>query len=155
MIKTYKDLTFGYSSLQSTIKTPISFGNKNQNASWIVFAVVVVFLGLSNFLSIAWALPASYSGLEHVNLPRTEANEATFNNAKNKGTDIVSRLSGSTDQSTWTSYSELQNQGWTVNKGPEAKSDDILQEMDVYESLCLDQGSDTLLTASHKVHTNP
>lgn len=121
-----------------------------------LFVIFVAFLTLSNFLPIAWALPTFSSGLEHINPSRDdngEAGEAAFNNAKRKGTDIVSRLSGSTQQSSWTNYANLQEQGWTVKTECEPKSDDILQEGGVYSALCLDEESDTLLTASHKVCT--
>lgn len=72
---------------------------------------------------------------------------------KNKGADMVFRLSRSTEQSTWTNYAKLQEQGWTVEKEREPKSDDILQKGGAYAALCLDEESDTLLTTSHKVCT--
>ena len=73
------------------------------------FAVLVAFLSLSNFLPIAWALPTLSSGLEHTNLSRDKNGEAAFNSAKSKGTDMVFRLSGSTEQSTWTNYANFKS----------------------------------------------
>ena len=69
-----------------------------------LFVILVAFLALSNFLPITWALPTFSSSLEHINPSRDDNGEAAFNNANRKGTDIVSRLSGSTQQSLWTNY---------------------------------------------------
>ena len=118
-----------------------------------LFVILVAFLALSNFLPIAWALPTFSSGLEHINPSRDDNGEAAFNNAKRKGTDIVSRLSGSTQQSSWTNFAKLNEQDWTVKTECEPKSDDILQAGGVYSALCLDEENDIFLTASHKVCT--